>query len=47
MSQQEFNQHAQESVLYAVFKAEEYGITPAQVTLWLNAMRANTQQVQA
>lgn len=42
MSQTEFNKHAQESILFAVFKAEEYGITPAQVTLWLNAMRAHS-----
>jgi hypothetical protein len=40
MSQQEFNEAAKESTLFAVFMAEFNGITPAQITLWLNAMRA-------
>ena len=40
MSQLEFNQAAKESTLFAVFMAEFNGVTPAQVTLWLNAMRA-------
>lgn len=39
MSQLEFNRAAQESVLFAVFKAEFEGVTNAQVTLWLNAIR--------
>jgi len=40
MSQAEFNQHAQESILYAVFMAETEGVTLAQITLWLNSRNA-------
>lgn len=39
MSQAEFMKEAQESVIYAVAKAEEYGVCLAQITLWLNAMK--------
>jgi hypothetical protein len=39
MSQKEFIETAKESVIFAVAKAEEYGVSPAQVTLWLNAMK--------
>ena len=42
MSQLEFNQAAKESTLFAVFMAEFNGVTPAQVTLWLNAARAQS-----
>lgn len=43
MSQQQFNEAAKESILFAVFMAEFNGVTPAQVTLWLNAMKTNDQ----
>jgi hypothetical protein len=43
MSQEEFTKEAQESILFAVFMAEFNGVSPAQVTLWLNAMSQNNQ----
>jgi hypothetical protein len=39
MSQAQFIETAKESLIFAVAKAEEYGVTPAQITLWLNAMK--------
>ena len=46
MSQKEFIETAQESVIYAVAKAEEYGVCAAQITLWLNAMRSTSNTTQ-
>lgn len=42
-TQQDFIEAAQESTLFAVFKAEEYGISSATVTQWLNAARSTNQ----
>jgi len=39
MSQKDFIETAKESVIFAVAKAEEYGVSPAQITLWLNAIK--------
>jgi hypothetical protein len=41
-NQKDFNEAAQDSILFARFMAEFNGVSPAQVTLWLNAM-AQTQ----
>lgn len=38
-NQKDFNEAAEESRLFAVFMAEFNGVSPAQVTLWLNAMQ--------
>jgi hypothetical protein len=43
MSQQEFYETAKESLIYAVAKAEEYGVCTAVITLWLNQMHSQTQ----
>jgi hypothetical protein len=42
-NQKDFNEAAQDSQLFAVFMAEFNGVSPAQVTLWLNAMRPQTE----
>ena len=45
MSQLEFNEAAKESILFAVFSAEFNGVSPAQVTLWLNALRGSSSGI--
>jgi hypothetical protein len=43
MSREEFYATAQESLIYAVAKAEEYGVCTAVITLWLNTMHEFNQ----
>ena len=42
-TKQEFYETAEESVIYAVAKAEEYGVCTAVITLWLNTMHEYNQ----
>lgn len=42
-TEQDFQRDAEESRLFAVFMAEFNGVSPAQVTLWLNAMNNQTE----
>lgn len=42
MSQQQFNEAAQESILFAQFKAETVGVSIAQIDLWLRVFAART-----
>jgi hypothetical protein len=40
MSQQQFNTAAQESILFAQFKAETAGVSYTQIDLWMRAFAA-------